>query len=130
MTLLKTDISWLHLSDFHLRADLAWSQDVVLNSLVKDLRERYSRETTPDLLFLTGDIAYSGAAVEYSRAEEFIRELQDATSVPSERLFIVPGNHDIARGLEEDAFRGASGTLQNEVEIDKFFAKPDRCRTI
>jgi hypothetical protein len=130
MTHLKTDISWLHLSDFHLRAELAWSQDVVLNSLVKDLRERYGRETTPDLLFLTGDIAYSGAAEDYTRAEEFVQELQAATSVPPERLFIVPGNHDIARDKEEDAFRGASRTLQNEVEIDKFFERLDRRRTI
>lgn len=130
MTQLKTDISWLHLSDFHIRDDLGWSQDVVLNSLVKDLRFRFGLETAPDLLFLTGDIAYSGSSTEYIRAEEFVRELQDATSVPSERLFIVPGNHDIARGVEEDAFRGASGTLQNEIEIDKFLARPDRCRTI
>jgi hypothetical protein len=130
MTHLKTDISWLHLSDFHIQADLGWSLDVVLDSLIKDLRFRYGRETAPDLLFLTGDIAYSGSSTEYIRAEGFVRELQDATSVPSERVFIVPGNHDIARGLEEDAFRGASVTLQNEVEIDKFLARPDRCRTI
>ena len=130
MTRLKTDISWVHLSDFHLRTDLVWSQDVVLDSLVKDLRERYSKEGSPDLLFITGDIAYSGAADEYIQAEGFIKELQTATSVPQERLFIVPGNHDIARDKEPDAFRGASEILQNEVEIDKFFATEDRRRTI
>jgi predicted phosphodiesterase len=130
MSRLKTDISWVHLSDFHLRTNLKWSQDVVLDSLLKDLRDRYSKESSPELLFVTGDIAYSGAADEYIQAEGFIKELQSATSVSQERLFIVPGNHDVARDKELDAFRGASEILQNEVEIDKFFATEDRRKTI
>jgi predicted MPP superfamily phosphohydrolase len=130
MTRLKTEISWVHLSDFHLRTDLKWSQDVVLHTLLKDLSDRYSRESSPDLLFITGDIAFSGAADEYLHAEAFVKELQAATSVSQEGLFIVPGNHDIARDKEPDAFRGASEILQNEVEVDKFFATEDRRETI
>lgn len=130
MPTLKTDITWLHLSDFHLQASLGWSQDIVLDTLLKDIRAQYGVARTPDLLFITGDVAFSGRSDEYAKAEEFIGELRTATSVPQERLFIVPGNHDINRDLEEDAFRGAQAALQNAVEVDKFFASEGRRKTL
>lgn len=126
----KGEISWLHLSDFHLRANLEWSQDVVLRSLLEDVTARYSGPQAPDLLFVTGDVAFSGKAEEYRVAEDFIRTLQAATSVPPERLFIVPGNHDIDRSLEEDAFRGVRGALSNELEVDRFLSNDARRRTL
>ena len=130
MPALKTEITWLHLSDFHLQASLGWSQDIVLDTLLKDIRARYGGERTPDLLFITGDIAFSGRSEEYARAEEFIGELRTATSVSQERLFVVPGNHDIDRDIEEDAFQGVKAALQNEVEVDKFFASEGRRKTL
>ena len=126
----RTEIRWLHLSDFHLRSNLEWSQDVVLRSLLEDVGARYSGSQAPDLLFITGDVAFSGSVEEYRLAEDFIHRLQEATSVPPERLFIIPGNHDIERSLEEDAFRGAQHALSNGLEVDRFLSNDGRRRTL
>ncbi len=129
----RSKIRWLHLSDFHLRPNIAWSQDVVLHSLLDDIATRYCasrQDDRPDLLFLTGDIAFSGKPEEYRLAEEFVRELMTTTGVSAERLFIIPGNHDIDRSVEEDAFRGVQQSLSTETEVDRFFANDGRRRTL
>lgn len=130
MSTISTEISWLHLSDFHLRINQKWSQDIVLSSLLDDIRTRYSGQNKPDLVFITGDVAFSGQAEEYLLAEDFINKLKEATSVPAERLFIIPGNHDINRSLEEDAFRGVRIALKDAIEVDKFFANEGRRKTL
>jgi len=126
----RAEIRWLHVSDFHLRVDLEWSQDVVLRALLEDIAARYSGVQAPDLIFITGDIAFSGRPEEYGLAEIFIRQLQEITAVSPERLFIIPGNHDVDRSIEEDAFRGAREHLSDELEVDRFFNNEARRRTL
>lgn len=123
-------LTWLHLSDFHLREKTGWAQDQVLHSLLDDIRTRYSHDHRPDLLFLTGDIAFSGKDAEYKLAEDFIRKLRDATQVLPDRVCLVPGNHDIDRDKEEDAAAGARMTLTNGEAVDRFFGNEGRCRTL
>jgi Calcineurin-like phosphoesterase len=123
-------IRWLHISDLHLREKIEWSQDIVLRSLLADIVRRYTGPTAADAIFITGDVAFSGKAEEYILAERFIRALQEATATPPERLFIIPGNHDVDRSLEEDALRGAQLALSNELEVDRFFANDARRRTL
>lgn len=123
-------LRWLHLSDFHVRASVPWAQDVVLKSLVDDIRDRYCAHPSVDLLFITGDVAFSGKSEEYRIADEFIRSLQAALSIPADRLFIVAGNHDIDRTLEEDAFRGARLGLSDTDAVDRFFNNEGRRRTL
>ena len=125
-----TAIKWLHLSDLHFRTSQAWSQDVVLRTLLEDVRARYSGSNSPDLIFITGDIAYSGLADEYVLAEEFIKKLLDVTSLGSERLFLVPGNHDIDRGRAEDVLYGVHQRLRDPLEVDRFFASEERRRLL
>jgi predicted phosphodiesterase len=123
-------LTWLHLSDFHFREKTAWSQDVVLKSLLEDVRARYAGANAPDLLFLTGDIAFSGKREEYLLAEAFVIELREGLKMPPERICVVPGNHDIDLDREEDAFAGARATLTNIEEVDRFFAKEGRRKTL
>jgi predicted phosphodiesterase len=127
---LPARLTWLHLSDFHLREKMGWSQDQVLRSLLDDIRTRYSRNDRPDLLFLTGDIAFSGKDAEYTLAEDFVLSLRDATQVPPDRICLVPGNHDIDRDKEEDAAVGARVTLTNGEAVDRFFGNEGRHRTL
>lgn len=127
---IKTKISWLHLSDLHFRKSQRWSQDVVLNSLLEDIRGRHSGTNAPDLIFITGDIAYSGQAEEYVLAEEFIRKLQDATEIDGQRLFLVPGNHDDDREREEDALFGDHQRLSDPLQVDRFLGSDQRRRTL
>lgn len=123
-------LTWLHLSDFHFRKKLAWSQDVVLKSLLEDICTRYAGANAPDLLFITGDIAFSGKREEYTLADSFVIKLREELKMPPERICIVPGNHDIDLDREEDAFAGARATLTNTEEVDRFFATEGRRKTL
>ncbi len=123
-------LTWLHLSDFHLRVSTGWSQDAVLSSMLADIRDRYGGAGRPDLVFLTGDIAFSGKEDEYKLAEEFIRKLCSAIDLPLDRLCVVPGNHDIDRDREEDAVIGARRLLESSTEVDRFLGNEGRRRTL
>ena len=124
------EIRWLHLSDFHFRESQTWAQDCVLKSLLKSIRDNLNELGRPDLLFITGDIAFSGKQEEYVLAQDFVLELLKVTGLPPERLFIVPGNHDVDRAKEPDAFVGARVTLTGPTEVDRFLADRDRCATL
>lgn len=124
------EIRWLHLSDFHLRKSQSWSQDYVLASLLKSISDNHSGNNRPDLLFITGDIAFSGKQDEYVHANDFVRELLKVTGLSADRLFIIPGNHDVDRVKEPDAFVGARATLTEPTEVDKFLGDRDRCTTL
>lgn len=93
-------ITWLHLSDFHLKADKLskWDQDIVLRSLLEDVQERIEVDGLgPDFIVVSGDIAFKGVADEYALARVFFDELLEKTDLGKARLFVVPGNHDVNR---------------------------------
>ena len=129
-TSLQQQLCWLHLSDFHLKENDTWSQDVVLKSLLTDVSNRYANGYPLDFIFITGDLAFSGKSKEYLIVEDFLCQLLAVTGVPSDRLLIVPGNHDIDRNIEIDAFVGARCLLKNSVEVDKFLGDEARRRTL
>ncbi len=111
-------IRFLHVSDVHLQTKRVkrYDQDRVLRGLVEFLDR--DRATFPlDLLFVTGDLAQSGKADEYELVADFVRELLRVTGVPPERVFVVPGNHDVDRGVGRWLLR----TLKADDESTEFF---------
>lgn len=98
--------------------------------MLTDIRSRYGGGDRPDLVFLTGDIAFSGKEEEYRFAEDFVGRLCSAIDLPIERLCIVPGNHDIDLSREEDAVAGARHTLMSPTEVDRFFGNEGRRKTL
>ncbi len=50
-------------------------------------------------ILIGGDVAFKGASDEYATAMTWIRELAAAAGCPMERVFTIPGNHDVDRGL-------------------------------
>jgi DNA repair exonuclease SbcCD nuclease subunit len=50
-----------------------------------------------DAVLITGDVAYSGSVEEYGIAANAIKEI--CTVVGTERVLIVPGNHDVDRSF-------------------------------
>lgn len=116
-TLPEDPIRFLHVSDLHLRpiGVKRYDQDKVLRGLL-DFLERDRARFPLDLLFVTGDLAFKGDAKEYALVVDLLRTLMRVTSVPAERLFVVPGNHDVdrevgrwllrtpAKGEDADAF--------------------------
>lgn len=113
---MKNKLTWLHLSDIHFQPKTRWRDSVTRNGLIDYLGQMFADENTPrpDLIFCTGDIAYgethcSPLAEQYEDAQAFFDKLlkvcgQDDRPFPKERLFVVPGNHDVNRNnINSDA---------------------------
>lgn len=99
------DLVFLHVSDIHFH----YRNSASPHDPDQDLRNellRNIRHTAGDLgkftgILIAGDIAHSGADAEYGMAKAWIDQLRTATSCREDRVWTVPGNHDIDRGVFE-----------------------------
>ncbi|RQP94652.1 hypothetical protein DF107_35125 [Burkholderia stagnalis] len=98
------ELVWLHLSDIHFHPKTDWRDSHVRQELLDFLQAGFSDGSLlrPHLAFCTGDIAFgetSGAPLkqQYEEAARFFDELLKCCGLPRERLFMVPGNHDVNR---------------------------------
>ena len=89
-------LRWLHLSDFHVGKD-DYGQRRLFKYLLDHVRERVESGAGPDVVFITGDIADKGQADQYDDFfDSFFVPLWGLLSPEcQERIFIVPGNHDV-----------------------------------
>ena len=85
---------WLHLSDIHVgQPDQARSNAM---RLLVDAIQEWSDDEPIDLVLFTGDLAYSGRAVEYaSLHDELIEPLRQLQLTENAYFVAVPGNHDL-----------------------------------
>ncbi len=104
-------ISWLHLSDIHLGhgdAGYGWDQALVLDALRRDLTAVVELGgAAPDAILVTGDIAFSGGdrgrtPAEYTAARTWLCAVARAVGLGPQRVFVVPGNHDVQRTADKD----------------------------
>ena len=117
-------ISWLHISDIHMRPRDAWPQQVVMTAMCEDIRAK--RPDRPaDFVLVTGDLAFGGKAEEYELVRDFLYELSAASGVAVDRIFCIPGNHDIDRDRQRFCFQGARSALQDAASTDAFLGNPD-----
>ena len=116
-------ISWIHVSDIHMRPHEAWSQKVVMTAMCEDIASQ-RRHCVLDFVLVTGDLAHSGDVAEYALLPAFFDELVAASQVPRERVFCIPGNHDINRTRQQLCFQGARAHLKNPSTIDVFLGSP------
>jgi len=92
----------LHISDLHAK--------VVEKSQIKMRTQAFFRDVEsltikPDLVLVTGDIAFSGKDEEYALAHELLLEpLRTRLHVPKEHTFLIPGNHDVDRVKIDDVY--------------------------
>ena len=118
-----TKLTWLHLSDWHQKGK-EFDRKVVLDGLLADIQDR--AKISPDLkridfIVFSGDLAYSGKPEEYQAAKEnLLSPLLEACGLGPERLFIVPGNHDLDRGAFELLPESLLHPLLREDEIQKW----------
>jgi len=95
-----TGLTWLHLSDWHQKGT-EFDREVVLEALLKDIKRRTGiNESLAEIDFavFSGDLAFGGKKEEYETAKEILLDpLLEASGLKSDRLFIVPGNHDLDR---------------------------------
>lgn len=96
-------LRWLHLSDLHCGQRGEKSRwPTAREPFLRDLTELASRFGPPDVIVVTGDLAFSGQRREY---EQF-KARMDAISAlyPQPPLWVtVPGNHDLRRPMSGDA---------------------------
>lgn len=123
-------VSWLHVSDIHMSVREAWSQDVVLKAMCERIAQLRKQGVAPDFVLATGDLAFSGKAEEYALVRDFFDALCTASDVPKERVFCVPGNHDIDRSRQKLCFKGARSSLENQQLVDEVLAPDDDLATL
>jgi predicted MPP superfamily phosphohydrolase len=90
-------LTLLHLSDLHIRDDEEEKTDrsVVLGPLLDRLKKDRKKGLRPELVLITGDIAFQGIKAEYDLALPFLKDLLKVLGLDDERLYLVPGNHDV-----------------------------------
>lgn len=92
-------INILHLSDLHFGAEgkketaLAHRANA-LNGFLKIIADQSWK---PQILVISGDIAYKGKKEDYVQAETWLNEICRSLDIPPECIVIVPGNHDLDR---------------------------------
>lgn len=117
-------ITWLHLSDLHFKESDAYNMNVVLEAFLQDVPQLLAEDGLhPDFLVVTGDIAFSGKAEQYELAWRFLDDLRvQLNELPKERLFMVPGNHDVNRGAITAASSAIIAGLRSSDEVNKLLA--------
>jgi predicted phosphodiesterase/tetratricopeptide (TPR) repeat protein len=141
MVILMSQLSWLHLSDIHFNPKMKWrdshSQDTLLEYLAQCFRDE--PHLRPDLIFCTGDIAFgqltdAPLSGQFDAAKAFFNELlmvcgRDGAPLSVERLYVVPGNHDVNREkINSDAQQtiyanALAVTDEKVIEMNNRFAK-------
>lgn len=119
-----TRLTWLHLSDWHQKGN-DFDRKVVRDKLIDDIRDRAGIDpnlTQIDFIVFSGDLVFGGKQAEYKTAQEcFLDPVLEATGLKPDRLFIVPGNHD----LDHEVFELLPPALQrglNEEECKNWLA--------
>ncbi len=86
---------------------------------------------------VSGDIAYKGLKEEYEAAYSWLTELANACGCVLERIYVIPGNHDVDRNKARDqsvrnVHRAISGALESarEGELRAQFTHPDTGRAL
>ena len=121
----RQQITWLHISDLHFRAAQTYNASVVLGALLRDVAERIQQDgLRPDFIAVTGDVAFAGQPAEYALARRFFDDLLETTGLPRQRLFIVPGNHDIDRNLVTEDAKAIGDTLTNRDKVNALYVTP------
>ena len=95
-------LTWVHLSDIHAGhgdATQRLDQKLIMKALAADLAGLEERDgLVPDLILVTGDLAYSGgdAAGEYDVARTWLTQIATSLNCSPEEIFLVAGNHDVS----------------------------------
>ena len=79
-----------------------------------------------DLIFITGDLAKQGKRDDYLVVEVFCCRLLEVAGVTSDRLFLVPGNHDVDRSMVPKSHKSRLYHFDSQDQIIELLGDPDR----
>ncbi|MCL6591482.1 MAG: metallophosphoesterase [Firmicutes bacterium] len=121
------ELTILHISDLHIKDGDSYARDVVLKALIDSIAYFKDQKRKPDLIAVTGDIAHSGK--EYGlQTSKFFDDLLVAAGLTKERLFIVPGNHDVDKDECDGLIRTLDSKEDSDNHPDQYFAPSKRMR--
>lgn len=109
----------LHLSDIHFKSPDCLNPELDPNRpirtyMLRDIEDNISKlGGSADAILISGDIAFKGVEEEYSTAATWIVDLCSAANCPQERVFVVPGNHDVDRNTTRS--RTATKNVQEAI---------------
>ncbi len=91
-------LRWLHLSDFHTGKD-EYGQRRMYKYILEKSACKIANNQSPDVIFMTGDIANRGLDTEYGEfIDSFFLPLFELFGTQgSPKIYVVPGNHDVDR---------------------------------
>ena len=94
----------LHISDIHFKSpeclDPAQDPDLAVRTrMMRDLAQQVGMLGEVGAILIGGDVAYKAAPEEYETAWNWIQQLAAISGCPKERIFVVPGNHDVDRAI-------------------------------
>lgn len=119
-------VTILHLSDFQ----FGISKDALLHKQLLSSLSQYIRTAKllngdPPLVFISGDISYSGKESEFLLAktnlEDFFKELQVS---PISHCYLAPGNHDVDWLLMGPADESIIAQIATEEKIAQILSHP------
>ncbi|MDD6626888.1 MAG: SIR2 family protein [Lachnospiraceae bacterium] len=116
-------ISWLHLSDLHFRySNDDFESQLIYEKLLEDLKHI---EKPINLVFVTGDIAFSGNEKEYELAGAFFKQVLDILNIGKDALFFVPGNHDIQKSNTAEYISKVLDGIHGEEKISEIIGNKE-----
>ncbi|MBI3273169.1 MAG: SUMF1/EgtB/PvdO family nonheme iron enzyme [Planctomycetes bacterium] len=123
-------LTWLHLSDLHQGMDgygRLWPR--VEQLFLDDLTALHPKTGPWDVVFFTGDLAYSGSTSEYERLDATLDKLwkrfAELRCDPLPLLLAVPGNHDLVwPDANDDAVVLLTNLWHNRSVQSKFWNEP------
>lgn len=94
----------LHISDIHFKSpdclDPWMDPDAPIRThMMRDLADQVQRHGEVGAILIGGDVAFKAAPDEYETALDWIQQLSQISCCPKERIFVVPGNHDVDRAM-------------------------------
>lgn len=94
---------FVHLSDLHVNR-LAVGSPYDLDAdqrtlLLEDVQGALDPFGPADGVLITGDVAFSGHHDEYAKAAIWLDRLTETIACPKDRVWTVPGNHDVDRSV-------------------------------
>jgi len=107
-------INWLHFSDIHFNHknfDTNRMRDRLKNKI-----EEITKDVSCDFIVVTGDIVFQGGAYEVD-ISDFLNKILGICHLKKEKLYLVPGNHDLKRNSPRTAM---IKTIQDSLEYEEF----------
>lgn len=98
----RSVVSILHISDLHFCHRKMRDQSIVVDALIEDIERLCIGHRKPDVVIFTGDLVDKGGEDSHEEAyDALLSGVSSASGCSDERIFIVPGNHDLDRKFVE-----------------------------